>query len=169
MAMKKIVDVTCDQPFAVGYGSFAGIYKEIVLDTGAILKCLENKAKVAEVLADGTRVPLHFGNFDEDNGPSAVAKDAVLETDAESRPPVKVEVVTAASAKKHEAVEEVTEVVNEAPEIEVIEGEKEDTSPKVVEENVEPEPAKSDITVEAQQEEYVPNKNNNNNKKNKKK
>lgn len=168
MAMKKIVDVTCDQPFAMGYSSFAGIYKEIVLDTDAILKCLENKAKVAEVLADGTRVPLHFGNFDEDNGPSAVAKDAILETDAESRPPVKVEVVTTASAKKHEAVEEVTEVVNEAPEIEVIEGEKEDTSPKVVEENVEPEPAKSDITVEAQQEEYVPNKNNNN-KKNKKK
>lgn len=162
--MKKIVDVVCDQPFAIGYSSFAGICKEIVLDTDAILKCLENKAKVAEVLADGTRVPLHFGNFDSDNGPSAVAKDAVLETDVEGQVPVKVEVITGASAKKHEAAE-VKEVVNDSPEVEVIKGEEEDNSPKVVEENVEPNPAKADITVEEKQEQYVPQ---NSNKKKKK-
>lgn len=153
MAMKKIVDVTCDQPFVIGYSSFAGICKEIVLDTDAILKCLENKAKVAEVLANGARVPLHFGNFDSDNGPSAVTQDAVLETDVEGQPPVNVEVITSA-AKKTAAAPEVVEVNN--TEVEVIKGEEVAEQPKVVEENVEPLEGKSDVEVNAKHEEEAP-------------
>lgn len=152
MAMKKIVDVTCDQPFVIGYSSFAGICKEIVLDTDAILKCLENKAKVAEVLANGARVPLHFGNFDSDNGPSAVTQDAVLETDVEGRPPVNVEVITSAS-KKAAAAPEVVEVNN--TEVEVIKGEEVAEQPKVVEENVEPLDGK-DVEVNEKHEEEAP-------------
>jgi hypothetical protein len=152
MAMKKIVDVTCDQPFVIGYSSFAGICKEIVLDTDAILKCLENKAKVAEVLANGARVPLHFGNFDSDNGPSAVTQDAVLETDVEGQPPVNVEVITSA-AKKDGAAPEVIEVNNNG--VEVIKGEEVAEQPKVVEENVEPLDGK-DVEVNEKHEEEAP-------------
>ena len=152
MAMKKIVDVTCDQPFVIGYSSFAGICKEIVLDTDAILKCLENKAKVAEVLANGARVPLHFGNFDSDNGPSAVTQDAILETDVEGRPPVNVEVITSA-AKKDGVAPEVIEVNNNG--VEVIKGEEVAEQPKVVEENVEPLDGK-DVEVNEKHEEEAP-------------
>ena len=84
-----------------------------------------NKAKVVEILADGTLVPLDFTNFDKDNGKSDVTENDVPITDKRkhSRPVIEVvdavkevkptEVVTPATTKEEAVVEKEPEVVVE--------------------------------------------------------
>lgn len=80
--MNKLVNVYCMRPFSIGYSSFAGVCKKIVLDTDGIRICLENKARVEEVLNDGKLVPLSFANFEAYNGkPAANVESAVTVDD----------------------------------------------------------------------------------------
>lgn len=70
--MKKLVNVYANKPFKMNNAMFCGLHRELVLDTKQIQACIEHKARVEEVLKDGTIVPLGFDNFDEVNGVSSV-------------------------------------------------------------------------------------------------
>lgn len=116
--MKKRVNVYCNTPFVIGPAAFAGACENIVLEVNNIGTCIMNKAKVVEILADGTLVPLDFTNFDKDNGKSDVTENDVPITDKRkhSRPVIEVvdavkevkptEVVPPATTTKEEAVAE---------------------------------------------------------------
>ena len=115
--MKKRVNVYCNTPFVIGPAAFAGACENIVLEVNNIGTCIMNKAKVVEILADGTLVPLDFTNFDKDNGKSDVTENDVPITDKRkhSRPVIEVvdavkevkptEVVTTATTKEEAVVE----------------------------------------------------------------
>ena len=123
--MKKRVNVYCNTPFVIGPAAFAGSCENIVLEVNNIGTCIMNKAKVVEILADGTLVPLDFTNFDKDNGKSDVTENDVPITDKRkhSRPVIEVvdavkevkptEVVTPATTKEEAVVEKESEVVVE--------------------------------------------------------
>ena len=123
--MKKRVNVYCNTPFVIGPAAFAGSCENIVLEVNNIGTCIMNKAKVVEILADGTLVPLDFTNFDKDNGKSDVTENDVPITDKRkhSRPVIEVvdavkevkpaEVVTPATTKEEAVVEKEPEVVVE--------------------------------------------------------
>lgn len=65
--IKKKVDVVCYRPFKLGIANFSGSCNNITLDADSIKICLENKAMVSEVLKNGKRVPLDFGNYNKKN------------------------------------------------------------------------------------------------------
>ena len=123
--MKKRVNVYCNTPFVIGPAAFAGSCENIVLEVNNIGTCIMNKAKVVEILADGTLVPLDFTTFDKDNGKSDVTETDVPITDKRkhSRPVIEVvdavkevkptEVVTPATTKEEAVVEKEPEVVVE--------------------------------------------------------
>ena len=120
--MKKRVNVYCNTPFVIGPAAFAGACENIVLEVNNIGTCIMNKAKVVEILADGTLVPLDFTNFDKDNGKSDVTENDVPITDKRkhSRPVIEVvdavkevkpaEVVPPATTKEEAVVEKEPEV-----------------------------------------------------------
>ena len=123
--MKKRVNVYCNTPFVIGPAAFAGACENIVLEVNNIGTCIMNKAKVVEILADGTLVPLDFTNFDKDNGKSDVTENDVPITDKRkhSRPVIEVvdavkevkstEVVPPATTKEEAVTEKEPEVVVE--------------------------------------------------------
>ena len=123
--MKKRVNVYCNTPFVIGPAAFAGACENIVLEVNNIGTCIMNKAKVVEVLADGTLVPLDFTNFDKDNGKSDVTENDVPITDKRkhSRPVIEVvdavkevkptEVVPPATTKEEVVAEKEAEVTVE--------------------------------------------------------
>ena len=120
--MKKRVNVYCNTPFVIGPAAFAGACENIVLEVNNIGTCIMNKAKVVEILADGTLVPLDFTNFDKDNGKSDVTENDVPITDKRkhSRPVIEVvdavkevkpaEVVPPATTKEEVVVDKELEV-----------------------------------------------------------
>ena len=120
--MKKRVNVYCNTPFVIGPAAFAGACENIVLEVNNIGTCIMNKAKVVEILADGTLVPLDFTNFDKDNGKSDVTENDVPITDKRkhSRPVIEVvdavkevkpaEVVPPATTKEEVVAEKEPEV-----------------------------------------------------------
>lgn len=122
--MKKRVNVYCNTPFVIGPAAFAGACENIVLEVNNIGTCIMNKAKVVEILADGTLVPLDFTNFDKDNGKSDVTENDVPITDKRkhSRPvievvdavkevkPTPIEVVPPATTKEEVVAEKESEV-----------------------------------------------------------
>lgn len=123
--MKKRVNVYCNTPFVIGPAAFAGACENIVLEVNNIGTCIMNKAKVVEILADGTLVPLDFTNFDKDNGKSDVTENDVPITDKRkhSRPVIEVvdavkevkptKVVPPATTKEEAVVEKEPEVAVE--------------------------------------------------------
>lgn len=123
--MKKRVNVYCNTPFVIGPAAFAGACENIVLEVNNIGTCIMNKAKVVEILADGTLVPLDFTNFDKDNGKSDVTENDVPITDKRkhSRPVIEVvdavkevkptKVVPPATTKEEAVTEKEPEVVVE--------------------------------------------------------
>jgi hypothetical protein len=98
--MKKLVDVRCYRPFRIGHSSFAGICKGIVLDTNGILICLENKAKVSEILSNGTTVPLDFSNYDQVNDGTVNVSNKPVENDVHAHVEPVVEDITVSSIRK---------------------------------------------------------------------
>ena len=98
--MKKRVNVYCNTPFVIGPAAFAGACENIVLEVNNIGTCIMNKAKVVEVLADGTLVPLDFTNFDKDNGKSDVTENDVPITDKRKHSRPVIEVVDAVKEVK---------------------------------------------------------------------
>lgn len=75
--MKKRVSVFCGAAFQIGLANFAGACENIILDSHDIATCLMNKAKVVEILADGSKVILDFTNYDTDNGKSDVTEESI--------------------------------------------------------------------------------------------
>ena len=124
--MKKRVNVYCNTPFVIGPAAFAGSCENIVLEVNNIGTCIMNKAKVVEILADGTLVPLDFTNFDKDNGKSDVTENDVPITDKRKHSRPVIEVVDAVKEVKP------TEVVPPATTKEEVVAEKE---PEVAVEN----------------------------------
>ena len=102
--MKKRVNVYCNTPFVIGPAAFAGACENIVLEVNNIGTCIMNKAKVVEILADGTLVPLDFTNFDKDNGKSDVTENDVPITDKRKHSRPVIEVVDAVKEVKHTEV-----------------------------------------------------------------
>ena len=117
--MKKRVNVYCNTPFVIGPAAFAGSCENIVLEVNNIGTCIMNKAKVVEILADGTLVPLDFTNFDKDNGKSDVTENDVPITDKRKHSRPVIEVVDAVKEDKP------TEVVPPATTKEEVVAEKE--------------------------------------------
>lgn len=122
--MKKRVNVYCNTPFVIGPAAFAGACENIVLEVNNIGTCIMNKAKVVEILADGTLVPLDFTNFDKDNGKSDVTENDVPITDKRKHSRPVIEVVDAVKeVKPTEAVPPATTkeeaVVEKEPEVAV--------------------------------------------------
>ena len=166
--MKKKVDVFCMRPFAIGHSSFAGRCFHIILDTKGILTCLENKAKVTEILADGRRVLLDFGNFDADNGPTGIdQKNAVTEDDVMAQQEPIIETITEEKARRHE--EEVIEATAETNENNATPSRIEQIKPEVKKPEVKPvveeTPALKDEKKDDSNKNQDSSKNNNNKKK----
>ena len=51
-----------------------GTLKDVVMTTGDILKCLSKRAKVEEILPDGSTIRLNFSNYYTDNGAGLYVK-----------------------------------------------------------------------------------------------
>lgn len=103
--MKKRVNVYCGTPFVIGPAAFAGTCENIVLETKDISTCIMYKAKVEEILADGTTIPLDFTNYDKNNGVSDVTENDAPITDKRKHSKPVIEVVDA--VKPAPAVSEV--------------------------------------------------------------
>lgn len=72
----KMVTVRPSRPFRVGNASFTSVANKIPLSVATINYCLQEKAFVTEHIAGGKEVQLDFTNYNTDNGPSALDKDA---------------------------------------------------------------------------------------------
>lgn len=81
--MKKTVDIQCYRPFHYNKAHFAGFCHNIIVDTRTICVALENKAKVTELCADGSKVALGFDNYDKDNG-GVVPEDTRTEDETDT-------------------------------------------------------------------------------------
>ena len=81
--MKKNVDIQCYRPFHYNKAHFAGFCHNIIVDTRTICIALENKAKVTELCADGSKVALGFDNYDKDNG-GVVPEDTRTEDETDT-------------------------------------------------------------------------------------
>ena len=98
---KKMVDIHCYRPFHVNRSPFSGNCFNVIADTNIIRIALENKAKVSEVMTDGSRIPLDFANYNIYNGPNAADPDDKIVTKV-NPDNVAVENVTADDVKRHE-------------------------------------------------------------------
>lgn len=81
--MKKNVDIQCYRPFHYNKAHFAGFCHNIIVDTRTICVALENKAKVTELCANGSKVALGFDNYDKDNG-GVVPEDTRTEDETDT-------------------------------------------------------------------------------------
>lgn len=89
--MLKKVDIRCNKAFTLNGVTFSGYIRNIVLSTEDIMKCLECKAKVAEILPNGNTVPLDFANYDNNNG--GMVTKGIPESDRIHTQAPKVEVI----------------------------------------------------------------------------
>jgi len=85
---KKKVTVTCHTPFRIGQIPYSGICRNLTLTIKDISTCLENKAKVVEILSNGKEVPLNFANYDTYNGPSDVDDNSKALTEKPDDPEI---------------------------------------------------------------------------------
>lgn len=95
-----------------------GTYKNIIMTTGDILKCLTKRATVEEILPDGSTVKLNYKNYYLDNGAGLDAKaddrGIVSKKEAEVKKPItKAEREVKVEAPAEEKAPEMT--FNEEP------------------------------------------------------
>ena len=67
--MVKKVNVIAMIPVRTTYPPIYGTYKGVAMTPANILKCLLHKAKVEEILSDGSILPLDFHNYNTLNNP----------------------------------------------------------------------------------------------------
>lgn len=89
--MLKKVDIRCNKAFTLNGVTFSGYIRNILMSTEDIMKCLECKAKVAEILPNGNTVPLDFANYNDNHG--GMVKSGVSESDRIHTQAPKVEVI----------------------------------------------------------------------------
>lgn len=147
-SMTKRVNVTTTIPVRTITPPLNGTYKDIIMSTGDILKCISRRAIVDEILPNGMTIRLTMGNYYNDNGAgldaaerAAKAKlidernvevtndeeDTITHTEEEQVPeaPVEPEVTTDNETATSAEVE--TEGDNEAP---VVETDNDNTEPE---------------------------------------
>ncbi len=149
--MKKNVDIQCYRPFHYNKTHFAGFCHNIIVDTRTICVALENKAKVTELCADGSKVALGFDNYDKDNG-GVVPEDTRTEDETDTSNIYTVTSITPnGNAFKEETKVRGTKTINvtkineEAKPAEKVEVKKEEEKAEVKEEN----PSKTDTKADA--------------------
>ena len=156
-SMTKRVNVTTTIPVRTITPPLSGTYKDIIMSTGDILKCISRRAIVDEILPNGMTIRLTIGNYYKDNGAgldaaeraaaSKVAdeekvedhkseEETVTHTEEEQAPEAPVEPEVTADNETATSNEEETEGDKEAPVVETDN------------DNVEPE-ASVDPTVDA--------------------
>lgn len=91
----KLVTVRPSRPFRIGHASFTSIANKIPLSVATINYCLQEKAFVVEHLAGGKEVQLDFTNYNTDNGPTALGKDATEYVRGKKRQNHEIEMVGA--------------------------------------------------------------------------
>lgn len=108
-ARTKRVNVTTVVAVRTTNPPICGTLQNIEMTTGDILKCLCKRAKVEEILSDGSTIRLNMKNYYTDNEP-VVAATAPISVKPE---PKKEEIVVEAETEKggdtHESVEETVE------------------------------------------------------------
>lgn len=67
-SMTKRVNVTTTIPVRTITPPLNGTYKNIIMSTGDILKCISRRAIVDEILPNGMTIRLTIGNYYKDNG-----------------------------------------------------------------------------------------------------
>lgn len=78
--MVKKVNIIAQIPIRTVYPTIYGTYKGIYMSPVNILKCLMFKAKITEILPDGSELPLNMYNYNTINNPEDKAvQKAVLE------------------------------------------------------------------------------------------
>lgn len=108
--MKKKVSVFCGSAFNIGPASFAGAVENVILDENDINICLMNKAKVVEILEDGTKIKLDFRNYNTDNGTSSVKDSDLAITDKNNYYRPSATTVDSVDTKKAKTVTEEVKV-----------------------------------------------------------
>ncbi len=148
--MKKNVDIQCYRPFHYNKAHFAGFCHNIIVDTRTICIALENKAKVTELCADGSKVALGFDNYDKDNG-GVVPEDTRTEDETDTSNIYTVTSITPnGNAFKEETKVRGTKTINvtkineEVKPAEKVEVKKEEAKAEVKAEN----PAKTDTKAD---------------------
>lgn len=87
-AMTKRVNVRATVAVRNTNPPIYGTYKNIIMTTGDILKCLTKRATVDEILPDGSTIRLNYKNYYTDNGAGLDAKGEI-KVIKPKQPPVK--------------------------------------------------------------------------------
>ena len=114
-SMTKRVNVTTTIPVRTITPPLNGTYKDIIMSTGDILKCISRRAIVDEILPNGMSIRLTIGNYYKDNGAGLDAAERAAGTKvAEEKKPE-----TGAPTETHEepaAAEQTRTEEEQAPE-----------------------------------------------------
>ena len=79
-SMTKRVNVTTTIPVRTITPPLSGTYKDIIMSTGDILKCISRRAIVDEILPNGTTIRLTMRNYYTDNGAGLDAAERAANT-----------------------------------------------------------------------------------------
>lgn len=77
-SMTKRVNITTTIPVRTVTPPLSGTYKDIIMSTGDILKCISRRAIVDEILPNGTTVRLTMRNYYTDNGAGLDAAERAM-------------------------------------------------------------------------------------------
>lgn len=84
LVTKKRINLRCSRPFRIGFTPFSGNCLNIILRVEDIVKIIQSKSLVEEILSTGETIPLNFSNYNTYNGPTDVTDDTPALTDIES-------------------------------------------------------------------------------------
>lgn len=79
-SMTKRVNVTTTIPVRTITPPLSGTYRDIIMSTGDILKCISRRAIVDEILPNGMTIRLTIGNYYKDNGAGLDAAEHAAST-----------------------------------------------------------------------------------------
>lgn len=138
-----------------------GTYKNIIMTTGDILKCLTKRATVEEILPDGSTVKLNYKNYYLDNGAGLDAKaddrGIVSKKEAEAKKPAtKAEREVKAEVPAEEKAPEMT--FNEEPIPQTEEAAVEETAVEEKAEDVIADTTEEEVVTESETETTVEDK-----------
>ena len=118
-AMTKRVNIQTVTAVRTITPPISGSYRNVIMSTGDILKCLCRRAKVEEILPDGTTVKLNMSNYYLDNGAGLDAHAAIKkEAAAAKKAAVEAKKANKKPAAKRDKAPEAPVVTEEAPQTE---------------------------------------------------
>lgn len=110
-ARTKRVNVTTVVAVRTTNPPICGTLKNIEMTTGDILKCLCKRAKVEEILSDGSIIRLNMKNYYTDNEPVVAAAAPISVKPEPKKEEIVVEAETEKGGDTHESVQEAIEPV----------------------------------------------------------